>query len=154
MRDPRMEFIGMEPTFESLRSDSRFIDLLRRLNLFTVASLCRNHVAWARRIGPEVPTETQCLVQSESDRVLALRIIALVWRDSAPKNEQLVHVATRISPFIGVQWSPTILDKWSVIREQSRDQTFLACGLSGSRSSHNPQVGLWEAEYATSLRKP
>ena len=33
VRDPRMEFIAMEPTFESLRSDSRFIDLLRRLNL-------------------------------------------------------------------------------------------------------------------------
>jgi tetratricopeptide (TPR) repeat protein len=33
VRDPHMEVIAVEPTFESLRSDSRFIDLLRRLNL-------------------------------------------------------------------------------------------------------------------------
>jgi len=43
-------------------------------------------VIWARRIGPEVPTETQCLVQSESDKVLALRIIALVWPDLLRKT--------------------------------------------------------------------
>jgi len=33
VRDPHMEVIAVEPTFESLRSDSRFVDLLRRLNL-------------------------------------------------------------------------------------------------------------------------
>jgi eukaryotic-like serine/threonine-protein kinase len=33
VRDSHMASIAVEPTFESLRSDSRFIDLLRRLNL-------------------------------------------------------------------------------------------------------------------------
>jgi eukaryotic-like serine/threonine-protein kinase len=33
VRDSHMEIIAVEPTFESLRSDSRFINLLRRLNL-------------------------------------------------------------------------------------------------------------------------
>ena len=33
LRDSHMEFLGVDPTFDGLRSDTRFTDLLRRLNL-------------------------------------------------------------------------------------------------------------------------
>lgn len=33
LRDSHMEFLAVDPTFDGLRSDTRFADLLRRLNL-------------------------------------------------------------------------------------------------------------------------